>query len=71
MNGVDPAQIAQNIITYLGGPAGGYLLAAALMVIGLCIPLGMTSKHTFIHGAGYGCLAWCVAWILRSIIAWA
>jgi len=71
MNGTDLGTIAQNIITYFGGAAGGYIVGAALLVIGLLAMAHIVSGRLFIHSFAFGVLAWTAAFMVRTFIGWA
>ena len=71
MNGVDVGQIAQNFITYFGGAAGGYMLAAALIVIGLLAASHVVPARFFWISMALGIAAWTASFMVRSTIGWA
>jgi hypothetical protein len=71
MNGIDPGVIAQNVITYFGGAAGGYLGAAAvLLVIVLAFCHVVHARMAWITFA-LVVFAWTSAWAVRTLIGWA
>lgn len=70
MNG-DLGAIAQNIITYFGGAPGGFIVAAALLVVGLLAAAHFISGRLFIHTAAFGIFAWSAAFIVRQFLGWA
>jgi hypothetical protein len=69
--GTDPSQVAQNIIVYFGGPAGGYILAAALLIIAVLCFMHIASPRMFVFSLVFGVLAWTVSYIVRTTIGWA
>lgn len=71
MNGIDPGTIAQNIVTYFGGPAGGYVLVAALLVVGILTACHLVSSRFFMHTLGFGVFAWCASFMIRTFLGWA
>lgn len=71
MNGIDPGQVAQTIVTYFGGANGGLILAAALLVIGLLVAVGFVQRHFFIGALAFGVGAWFSAWVVKSMLGWA
>jgi hypothetical protein len=66
----DLAVIFQAVILYLGGPAGGFMLAAALIVVAVLCFLHVMDRHSFIQTAMYGALAWGAAFMVRTFYAW-
>jgi len=70
MNGNDLATLAQNMITYFGGAAGGYLLGAALIVVGILAAFHIISGRAFVHTAALGSLAWFATFAVRTFLAW-
>ena len=70
MFGLDPGQIAQNVLTYFGGAAGGLIVAAALVVIFLLMCAQMVSHHMFKVSLGAGIGAWTVAFIIKKVLTW-
>ncbi len=69
--GGSATQLAQNILTQLGGATGGYLLAAALTITGILCYCDLISRHKFAATFGLGCLTWMAAWIVNTVIGWA
>lgn len=70
MTGGDIGQIAQNMITYFGGQAGGLIIAAALLIVGLLAAAHFVSGRTFVHSLGFGVFAWTAAFMVRQLIGW-
>lgn len=71
MNGVDPGQIAQNVTTYLGGAAGGYILAAIMLIVCLLAAAHIVPRGAITVTFFAGVLAWCAAYLVRTTIGWA
>ena len=71
MGGTDIGTIAQNIITYFGGAAGGYIVGASLLVIGLLAAAHVVSGRFFVHAFAFGIFAWTAAFMVRTFIGWA
>lgn len=71
MNGNDLGTVAQNIITTLGGPTGGEIVGAALLVTLLFVATGLVDKRHGLIVAVIGVLAWVSTWIVRTAIGWA
>lgn len=71
MNGIDPGTIAQNFITYFGGAAGGYILAAALIVVGLLAVTHMVPARFFWVSMALGIAAWTASYMVKTTIGWA
>lgn len=63
-------QLAQNILTNLGGAAGGYMLAAAITVVGILAYCHAVTGHTFRNTVILGCFTWLATWIVSSVIGW-
>jgi len=70
MNGTDLGTIAQNMITYFGGAAGGYMVGAAMLVVGLLAMAHVISGRAFIHTFALGALAWTASFAVRTFLAW-
>jgi len=70
MNGTDLGTVAQNMLTYFGGAAGGYILAAALTIIGLLAAAHVISPRAFTMSAALGVGAWTASYLVRSTIGW-
>jgi hypothetical protein len=70
MNGVDPGQIAQNFITYFGGASGGYIVAAALILVGILSLCHIVHARLFWITMSLGILAWTGSWAVRTLIGW-
>jgi hypothetical protein len=71
MEGVDVGTIAQNFITYFGGASGGYILAAALVVIGLLAASHVVPARFFWISMALGIGAWTASYAVRNTIGWA
>lgn len=71
MTGTDLGAIAQNIITYFGGAAGGFIIGACLLVIGLLAAAHVVSGRLFVHSLAFGIFAWTAAFMVRQFIGWA
>lgn len=71
MGGTDPGTIAQNIITYMGGAAGGYMAGAALIITAMLWGLGILSGRHVIETVAAISIAWTGAYIVRTTIGWA
>jgi hypothetical protein len=71
MNGLDPGQIAQNIVTYFGGANGGLIVLAALLVVGLLTAAHLVGPHLFRLTLSFGVGAWIAAFIVKTILTWA
>jgi hypothetical protein len=69
--GSDIGTIADNFINYLGGAAGGYIAAAALMVTALLWGVGILSGRHAVETTGAVVLAWGAAYLVRTTIGWA
>jgi len=68
--GSDIGTIADNFINYLGGAAGGYIAAAALMVCALLWGVGILSGRHAVETVGAIVLAWGGAYLVRTTIGW-
>jgi hypothetical protein len=71
MQGTDLGTIAQNFITYFGGAAGGYMLAAALVVVGLLAASHVVPARLFWISMSLGIAAWTASYMVRTTIGWA
>jgi hypothetical protein len=71
MNGTDVGTVAQNFITYFGGAAGGYILAAALVVVGLLAAAHVVPSRLFWISMALGIAAWTASYAVRTTIGWA
>jgi hypothetical protein len=71
MNGTDVGTVAQNFITYFGGAAGGYILAAALVVVGLLAAAHVVPSRLFWISMALGIAAWTASYAVRMTIGWA
>lgn len=71
MQGSDLGQIAQNFITYFGGAAGGLILAAALLVVGILAAVHVLPARFFWHSFVLGVCAWTATFMIRQFIGWA
>jgi type IV secretory pathway VirB2 component (pilin) len=69
--GSDIGTIANNFINYLGGAAGGYIAACALMVTALLWGIGILSGRHAVEATGATVLAWGAAYLVRTTIGWA
>ena len=69
--GTDIGTIANNFINYLGGAAGGYIAAAALMITALLWGIGILSGRHAVETTGAVVLAWGAAYLVRTTIGWA
>jgi hypothetical protein len=67
----DWGTIAQNMITYFGGAAGGYIVLAATLVVALLAVAHLMSPRAPWMTFGIGACAWCAAFAIRSFIGWA
>lgn len=71
MNGLAPGAIAENIITYFGGAAGGFMILAAILITFLLASIGAIQQHRIMQTFYYGSGAWISAFLVKTIIAWA
>jgi type IV secretory pathway VirB2 component (pilin) len=71
VGGSDIGTIADNFINYLGGAAGGYIAAAALMITALLWGIGILSGRHAVETTGAVVLAWGAAYLVRTTIGWA
>ena len=71
MGGSDIGTIASQFINYLGGQAGGYIAAAALMITALLWGIGILSGRHAVETTGAVVLAWSAAYLVRTTIGWA
>lgn len=69
--GSDLGTIAQNFITYLGGAAGGYMAAAATMIVALLWASGILSGRHAVETVMAVALAWSASYLVRTTIGWA
>jgi len=69
--GTDIGTIASNFITYLGGQAGGYIAAAAGMVVFLLWGIGILSGRHAVETIVAVCGAWGFSYLVRTTIGWA
>lgn len=68
---MDLGQVAQNFITYFGGAPGGFIVGAALIVIGLLGVAHVVPARFFWLSTSLGIAAWTSAFIVRQLIGWA
>jgi len=71
MDGVEPSQIAQNIITYFGGPGGGLLAGAAVLIVAVLCYMHVIHARMMWTTIFLVMMAWTGAWTVRTIIGWA
>ena len=71
MNGVDIGIIANKVLTYLGGSAGGYITAAALLVDCLLWAVGLLNGRHAVESTLAIALAWSAAYLVNTVIGWA
>jgi hypothetical protein len=71
MTGTDIGMIAQNLLTYLGGPAGGYIAGAALIVVFLLWAIGILNGRHTMESALAVALAWSSAYLINTVVGWA
>jgi hypothetical protein len=71
MQGTDLGTIAQAFITYFGGAAGGYMLGAAMLVVGLLAAAHVVPARMFWISTSLGICAWTAAFMVRQLIGWA
>ncbi len=68
MNGTDPLQAAHNLVTYLGGAAGGYLVAAAFLIT-LLLSMGhLCERGRIVWVTIFGAMAWGTAFLLNTLL---
>lgn len=69
--GSDLGTIAQNVLTYFGGAAGGYMAAAVMMIVALLWGVGILSGRHAVETVVAVGLAWSASYIVRTTIGWA
>lgn len=69
--GSDLGTIAQNVLTYFGGAAGGYMAAAAMLIVALLWGIGILSGRHAVETVVAVGLAWSASYIVRTTIGWA
>jgi hypothetical protein len=67
-SGIDPTQVAKNLITWLGGPSGGYLVAAAVL-IALLLSMGhLCERGKVVWTLVFASLAWGLAFLMNQLL---
>jgi hypothetical protein len=70
LNGTNLQTVAQAFITYFGGAAGGYILAAALTVVGILALTHVVHARLFWVSFALGILAWTASYLVSGVIGW-
>jgi hypothetical protein len=70
MQGLDPGQVALNVIAYFGGAAGGALVLAAVLVSAIMAAIGWAHERRPLHAFYYGAGGWAAAFAVRTWLAW-
>jgi hypothetical protein len=70
MNGGDPGQIAEQIITWYGSGAGGRFFFLALLLTSAFAAFHVTSWRTPTLTLIFGGVAWGASFALRSWMGW-
>jgi hypothetical protein len=70
VNGTNLQTVAQSFITYFGGASGGYILAAALTVVGMLALTHVVPARLFWVSFALGILAWTASYLVSGVINW-
>jgi hypothetical protein len=69
--GTDIGTIANNFLNYMGGAAGGYISAAAGMIVFLLWGVGVLSGRHAVETLLAICGAWGFSYLVHTTIGWA
>jgi hypothetical protein len=69
--GIDIGTIASNLLTYLGGAAGGYMAAAIILIVFLLAGTHVLSGRHAVETSILVAFAWSAVYIVNTIIGWA
>jgi hypothetical protein len=68
--GIDIGQIAQHLLTYMSGAAGGYIAAAAVMIVMLLWGVGILNGRHAMESTLAVALGWSAAYLVNTVIGW-